>query len=85
MPMSRLSLVRVSAGIESWLVITANLSALAQGQVAMITEWSAFYGTLTDPKTSKLGDCLGVPACYCLFPADRPLTHEDLVRRVDTL
>ncbi len=26
----------------------------------MITEWSAFYGTLTDPKTSKLGDCLGV-------------------------
>jgi hypothetical protein len=30
-------------------------------------------------------DCLGVPACYCLFPADRPLTHEDLVRRVDTL
>src|SRR5690606_20034453 len=24
------------------------------------TEWSAFYGTLTDPATSKLGDCLGV-------------------------
>ena len=36
------------------------VNALAQGQVAMITEWSAFYGTLTDPKTSKLGDCLGV-------------------------
>ena len=32
----------------------------AQRQVAMITEWSAFYGTLTDPKTSKLGDCLAV-------------------------
>ena len=36
------------------------VNALAQGQVAMITEWSAFYGTLTDPKTSTLGDCLGV-------------------------
>lgn len=36
------------------------VNALAQGQVAMITEWSAFYGTLTDPKTSKLGSCLGV-------------------------
>lgn len=36
------------------------VNALAQGQVAMITEWSAFYGTLTDPKTSKIVDCLGV-------------------------
>ncbi|MEO8249369.1 MAG: sugar ABC transporter substrate-binding protein [Burkholderiales bacterium] len=36
------------------------VNALAQGQAAMITEWSAFYETLTDPKTSKLGDCLGV-------------------------
>ena len=36
------------------------VNALAQGQVAMITEWSAFYGTLTDPKTSKIGDCLAV-------------------------
>lgn len=36
------------------------VNALAQGEVSMITEWSAFYGTLTDPKTSKLGDCLGV-------------------------
>ena len=36
------------------------VNALAQGQVAMLTEWSAFYGTLTDPKTSKLGDCLAV-------------------------
>ncbi|MGV7246343.1 CoA transferase, partial [Caballeronia sp. M23-90] len=25
------------------------VNALAQGQVAMITEWSAFYPTLTDP------------------------------------
>lgn len=36
------------------------VNALAQGDVAMITEWSAFYSTLTDPKTSKLGDCLGI-------------------------
>lgn len=36
------------------------VNALAQGDVAMITEWSAFYPTLTDPATSKLGDCLGI-------------------------
>jgi multiple sugar transport system substrate-binding protein len=36
------------------------VNALAQNQVAMITEWSAFYGDLTNPETSKLGDCLGV-------------------------
>ena len=36
------------------------VNALAQGQVAMITEWSAFYPTLTDPSKSKLGNCLGV-------------------------
>ena len=36
------------------------VNAFAQGQVAMITEWSAFYSTLTDPATSKLGDCLAV-------------------------
>jgi multiple sugar transport system substrate-binding protein len=37
-----------------------SVNALAQGEVSMITEWSAFYGTLTDPKTSKIGDCLAV-------------------------
>lgn len=36
------------------------VNALAQGQVAMITEWSAFYSTLSDPKTSKIVDCLAV-------------------------
>ncbi len=36
------------------------VNALAQGNVSMITEWSAFYSTLTDPKTSKIVDCLGV-------------------------
>jgi hypothetical protein len=30
-------------------------------------------------------DTLGTPACYCLFPADRPLTHEDLVSHVHPL
>ncbi|HEY0793852.1 MAG TPA: hypothetical protein VGD78_22510, partial [Chthoniobacterales bacterium] len=29
-------------------------------QVAMITEWSAFYSTLADPKSSKIVDQLGV-------------------------
>ena len=36
------------------------VNAFAQGQVALLTEWSAFYATLTDPKTSKVTDCLGV-------------------------
>ncbi len=30
-------------------------------------------------------DSLGTPACYCLFPANRPLTHEELVACVGTL
>jgi multiple sugar transport system substrate-binding protein len=36
------------------------VNALAQGQVAMITEWSAFYSTLSDPKTSKIVNDLAV-------------------------
>lgn len=36
------------------------VNALAQGNVAMITEWSAFYSTLADPKKSKITDCLAV-------------------------
>ena len=36
------------------------VNALAQGQVAMITEWSAFYGTLTNPESSQIIDCLAV-------------------------
>jgi multiple sugar transport system substrate-binding protein len=36
------------------------VNALAQGNVSMITEWSAFYGTLTDPSSSKIVDCLAV-------------------------
>ena len=46
-------------GVVSWDHAEA-VNALAQKQVAMITEWSAFYSTLADPKTSKLGDCLAV-------------------------
>jgi hypothetical protein len=30
-------------------------------------------------------DSMGSTACYCLFPADRPLTHAELVARVGTL
>jgi multiple sugar transport system substrate-binding protein len=36
------------------------VNALAQGDVAMITEWSSFYSTLTNPDTSQIVDCLGV-------------------------
>jgi multiple sugar transport system substrate-binding protein len=36
------------------------VNALAQGQVAMITEWSAFYSTLTDKAKSKIVDELGI-------------------------
>jgi hypothetical protein len=30
-------------------------------------------------------DCMGSPAGYCLFPADRPLTHADLLQCAGTL
>jgi len=30
-------------------------------------------------------DCMATPACYCLFPADRPLTHQELLGCVATL
>ncbi len=30
-------------------------------------------------------DCMDSPACYCLFPADRPLTHAELVACVRRL
>jgi multiple sugar transport system substrate-binding protein len=36
------------------------VNALAQGKVAMITEWSAFYPTLIDPAKSTIVDCLAV-------------------------
>src|SRR5947209_6456337 len=30
-------------------------------------------------------DALGSPACYCLFPADRAVTHQDLLSCIGTL
>ena len=30
-------------------------------------------------------DTLGTPACYCLFPTDRPLTQEELLAGIGTL
>lgn len=36
------------------------VNALAQGDVAMITEWSAFYSTLKNPDTSTIVDCLKI-------------------------
>jgi hypothetical protein len=30
-------------------------------------------------------DCMGSPGCYCLFPAERALTHQELVDSVKTL
>lgn len=36
------------------------VEALAQGRVAMITEWSSFYATLADPQQSPIGECLAI-------------------------
>jgi len=36
------------------------IQLMAQGKVAMLTEWSSFYPTLNDPSTSKIGKCLAV-------------------------
>ncbi len=36
------------------------VNALAQGDVAMITEWSAFYSTLKSPDTSTIVECLKI-------------------------
>jgi hypothetical protein len=30
-------------------------------------------------------DAQGTPACYCLFPADRPLSQQDLINSIGTL
>ncbi len=36
------------------------VNAFAQGDVAMITEWSAFYSSLKNPETSKVVDCMKI-------------------------
>ncbi|MFM7175327.1 MAG: ABC transporter substrate-binding protein, partial [Caldilinea sp.] len=42
-----------------------TVQGLAQGNVAMITEWSAFNAYFTDPETSKIVDCID----YAVEPA----------------
>ncbi len=37
-----------------------TVQGLAQGRVAMITEWSAFWAYLTNPETSVITDCVDV-------------------------
>jgi multiple sugar transport system substrate-binding protein len=37
-----------------------TVNAFAQGDVAMITEWSAFYSTVVSPETSKVADCVAI-------------------------
>ena len=46
-------------GIVDW-EHEPTVQALADGRVAMITEWSGWYKWLADPKTSKISGCLGV-------------------------
>lgn len=36
------------------------IAALAEGRVAMITEWTGWYKWLTSPETSKISDCLSI-------------------------
>lgn len=36
------------------------VNALAQGDIALLTEWSAFYSTLKSSDTSKIADCLKI-------------------------
>ncbi len=37
-----------------------TVNAFAQGDVAFITEWSAFYSTVVSPETSQVADCVEV-------------------------
>ncbi len=37
-----------------------TVNAFGQGDVAMITEWSAFYSTVVNPETSKVADCVAI-------------------------
>lgn len=46
-------------GVVSW-DHAETVNGLAQGQVAIITEWSASYRTLVDPETSVIADCLAI-------------------------
>jgi multiple sugar transport system substrate-binding protein len=46
-------------GIVDW-EHEPTVQALADGRVAMITEWSGWYKWLADPKTSRISSCLAV-------------------------
>jgi multiple sugar transport system substrate-binding protein len=37
-----------------------TVNGFAQGDVAMITEWSAFYSTVVSPETSTIADCVEI-------------------------
>lgn len=37
-----------------------TVNGFAQGDVAMITEWSAFYSTVVSPETSTVADCVEI-------------------------
>ncbi len=37
-----------------------TVNAFAQGDVAMITEWSAFYSSVMSPETSTVADCVEI-------------------------
>jgi len=37
-----------------------TVNAFAQGDVAIITEWSAFYSTVVSPETSAVADCVAI-------------------------
>ncbi|MEM1005772.1 MAG: sugar ABC transporter substrate-binding protein [Pseudomonadota bacterium] len=37
-----------------------TVNAFSQGDVAMITEWSAFYSSVVSPETSKVADCVEI-------------------------
>lgn len=59
------------SGIVQW-DHNETIQGLAQGNVAMITEWSANYATLSDPSSSTIADSLGV----AIEPAGSPGSTE---------
>ncbi|MGS4946516.1 ABC transporter substrate-binding protein [Meridianimarinicoccus sp. RP-17] len=46
-------------GIVAW-DHAETVNGFAQGDVAMITEWSSFYSSVVDPDTSRVTDCVGI-------------------------
>jgi multiple sugar transport system substrate-binding protein len=46
-------------GIVAW-DHAETVNGFAQGDVAIITEWSSFYSSVVDPDTSRVTDCVGI-------------------------